>query len=125
VPRAQPHIEQACQTGAGCEGRPPQDEHHRQPHERDRDIYRKYYEILWVTPQPGPVGVEEEVAGGGDEGRRGVGEESHDEPGDAEELIIRDGDSFVEDIDRSLKSYTLNEAVDKALYTSHFTAGNA
>jgi hypothetical protein len=41
------------------------------------------------------------------------------------ERIIRDGDGLVEDIDRSLKSYTLNEAVDKALYTSHFTAGNA
>ena len=39
--------------------------------------------------------------------------------------LERHGDGFVEDIDRSLKSYTLNEAVDKALYTSHFTAGNA
>ncbi len=34
------------------------------------------------------------------------------------ERIIRDDGGFAEDIDRTLKSYVLNEIIDKALYTS-------
>jgi hypothetical protein len=33
------------------------------------------------------------------------------------EQIIRDGDGFAEDMDRALKSYTLDEVINKTLYT--------